>query len=145
MGKFQYLSLDEIEIICNELENFFNQFNDPPPIYKQSYFDKLDSVLSIPQRTFDGKDLYKGTLRKGACYLYFINKLHPFNNGNKRISIVATGVFLLKNGYELTAQQNTLYEFAKVITTSNDGQEKEFDEVVLFLTKNSRRIFPRLF
>lgn len=136
----QYLAESDFEVICIELEYFFKKIKDPSPNYKHTYFDKLDSVINIPKRTFDGKDLYEDVYKKASSYFYFINKLHPFNNGNKRISIVATGVFLLKNSIELTADQEPMYEFAKEVTVSNNNQDHDFLKVVSFIKKNSRKI-----
>jgi death-on-curing protein len=83
--------------------------------------------------------LYNDIYKKAACYLYFINKFHPFNNGNKRISIVATFVFLLYNDIEFIADEDEMYIFAKRITVSTQSQDKEFDEVVKFIMKYSKR------
>lgn len=134
-----YLTLTDFEIICQELKHFFKKNNDPLPIYKNTYFDKLDGLIASPKRTFDGKDLYTNFFEKAACYFYFVNKLHPFNNGNKRISIVSTGVFLMYNGYEFTADEEVMYEFATRITLSKKEQKIEFGEVVEFIKKNSRK------
>lgn len=134
-----YLTLLDFEVICQELHRYFSQHNDPVPVFKHSHFEKLDSIVSIPQRTFDRKDLYKDVYRKAACYFYFINKLHPFANGNKRISIVSTGVFLLYNGHEFTATQDMMYDFAKSITLSHKKQDDELKEVTAFIKKNSRK------
>lgn len=140
MGKVKYLTKEDFEIICSETENFFKRIKDPPPSYKLTYFEKLDSIIHIPEKTFDSKDLYEDIYKKAACYLYFVNKLHPFNNGNKRISILATGVFLLKNGIELIADQDTMYQFAKDVTTSKGKQDDEFKRVELFIRKYSKKI-----
>ncbi len=135
-----YLTLKDFEVICQELQHFFIKNNDPLPNFQQSYFDKLDSVIATPKRSFDKKDLYQDIFAKAACYFYFINKLHPFNNANKRTSIVATGVFLLSNGYEFTADETVMYEFAKSVTLSKREQKKEFDEVVVFIKKHSKKM-----
>lgn len=139
MSAHTYLSLEDFETICSELQNFFKKHNDPLPVYSQTYFNKLDSVINTPQRTFDKKELYPTLYSKAACYLYFINKLHPFNNGNKRISIVATGVFLMFNGVDLTASENQIYEFAKKVTISTKKQETDFSNVVRFIKKHSKK------
>ncbi len=139
-----YLDHDDFQIICKVLSDFFKKVKDPPPNYRHTYFEKLDSIISIPRRTFDKKDLYPTLFHKAACYLYFINKLHPFNNGNKRISIVATGVFLRYNKYELDVDEDTLYAFAKEVTQSHK-QDEEFAKVVEFVKKYSRRTDGRRF
>jgi len=140
-----YLTLEDFQIICTVLTDFFKKVKDPPPNYQHSYFDKVDSVISIPQKTFDSRDLYPTLFEKAACYLYFINKLHPFNNGNKRISIVATGVFLRYNKYELDVSEEMLYQFAKAVTQDHQEQKKEFGIVVSFIQKHSKKTDGRRF
>ncbi len=139
MATIVYLALEDFETICNELQSFFKRHNDPIPVYSQTYFDKLDSVINTPKKTFDKKELYPTVYAKAACYFYFINKFHPFNNGNKRISIVATGVFLMFNGIDITASEDTIYNFAKKITVSNKIQDHDFHDVVKFLKKHSKK------
>ena len=139
-----YLDHDDFVVICKVLTDFFKKVKDPPPNYRHTYFEKLDSIISIPRRTFDKKDLYPTLFHKAACYLYFINKLHPFNNGNKRISIVSTGVFLRYNNHELDVDEETLYSFAKEITQSKK-QDEEFQKVVDFIKKYSKRTDGRRF
>jgi death-on-curing protein len=46
-----------------------------------------------------------------ASYLFGLAKNHAFVDGNKRTAIVAAGAFLILNGYMLTANQGTVYEF----------------------------------
>ncbi|MFA9289080.1 MAG: type II toxin-antitoxin system death-on-curing family toxin [Weeksellaceae bacterium] len=143
MAKIQYLSPEDVQTICEELLSYFSKLKDPPPEYTNSYFDKLDSILAIPQKTFGKQDLYPSIFQKAACYMFFITKLHPFNNGNKRMSIVATGVFLEYNGYELDADMEQLYEFAKVVTVTHDDQRRVLQDIADFLEKNSKKHEPR--
>jgi len=140
MPHITYLTLDDFETICQELSIFFKKNNEPLPNFKDSYFDKLDSVIASPRRTFDKQDLYKTIFEKAACYFYFINKLHPFANGNKRISIVSAGVFLLSNNYEFVADETLMYSFAKSVALSRKDQTQEFGEVVLFIKEHSKKI-----
>ena len=116
MAKFVYLSLEDFKTICDELQTFFKKHSEPIPTFSNSYFDKLDSVINTPKKTFDKRELYPSIYEKAACYFYFINKFHPFNNGNKRISIVSTGVFLMFNGVDMNASEDEIYAFAKKIT-----------------------------
>ncbi len=132
-----YLTNEDFQIICNALNEFFSKTKEPPPDYRQTYFEKLDSIIAIPQKTFSGKDLYPTLIHKASCYFYFINKFHPFNNGNKRLSIVATGVFLQYNGYQLNVDEEILYTFAKEVTKHVADQDKQFNTVVEFIRKYS--------
>jgi len=135
----QYLTLKDFEYICDEVLKFFKNNQDPPPNYKSSYFDKLDSVIAIPRKTFFFTDLYPTLFDKTACYLYFINKLHPFDNGNKRTSIVATGTFLKLNGYELTLSEDLMYKFAISVTISKRDQREYLKSIAAFIKINSKK------
>ncbi|RWM38803.1 type II toxin-antitoxin system death-on-curing family toxin [Mesorhizobium sp.] len=46
-----------------------------------------------------------------AAYIFGIARNHAFVDGNKRTAIVAAGAFLIINGYGLTADNGTIYEF----------------------------------
>lgn len=46
-----------------------------------------------------------------AAYLFGLARNHAFVDGNKRAAIVSAGAFLILNGYELAADQGTVYEF----------------------------------
>ena len=46
-----------------------------------------------------------------AANIFGIARNHAFVDGNKRTAIVAAGAFLIVNGYVLTADNGTIYEF----------------------------------
>jgi death-on-curing protein len=46
-----------------------------------------------------------------AAYIFGIARNHAFVDGNKRTAMVAAGAFLIINGYGLTADNGTIYEF----------------------------------
>ncbi|TPK76412.1 type II toxin-antitoxin system death-on-curing family toxin [Mesorhizobium sp. B2-3-3] len=50
-----------------------------------------------------------------AAYVFGIARNHAFVDGNKRTAIVAAGAFLIVNGYVLTANDGTLYEFVMAV------------------------------
>ena len=52
-----------------------------------------------------------------AAYIFGIARNHAFFDGNKRTPIVAAGAFLILNGYVLTADQGTLYEFVMAVAS----------------------------
>lgn len=134
-----YLTLDDIKYIFTELDSFFKRHNDPVPEFNSSYHHKIDSVLARPRDTFDGKDLYDDMFKKASCYFYFINVLHPFMNGNKRMSIVSTYVFLRMNGYIFEAEEDEVYDFAKFISDGHKDQADTFDKVTNFIKEHTRR------
>ncbi|TGM85071.1 type II toxin-antitoxin system death-on-curing family toxin, partial [Leptospira bouyouniensis] len=48
---------------------------------------------------------------KAAAYLYYLCKNHPFLDGNKRVALASTLVFLDINGYDLLDPNEILYDF----------------------------------
>ena len=58
-----------------------------------------------------------------AAYIFGIARNHAFVDGNKRTAIVAAGAFLSINGYVLTADNGTLYEFVMGVAAG------EIDEI----------------
>jgi death-on-curing protein len=46
-----------------------------------------------------------------AAYVFGIARNHAFVDGNKRTAFVAAATFLIINGYVLTADNGTIYEF----------------------------------
>ena len=69
----------------------------------------LESVLSRPE---DKAAYGEPTLHDlAAAYVFGIARNHAFVDGNKRTAIVASGAFLIINGYRLTADDGTLFTF----------------------------------
>ncbi|TGM74345.1 type II toxin-antitoxin system death-on-curing family toxin, partial [Leptospira bouyouniensis] len=48
---------------------------------------------------------------KAAAYLYYLCKNHPFLDGNKRVALASSLVFLDINGYDLLDPNEILYDF----------------------------------
>ncbi|TPJ57338.1 type II toxin-antitoxin system death-on-curing family toxin [Mesorhizobium sp. B2-7-1] len=51
------------------------------------------------------------SIEGAAAYIFGIARNHAFVDGNKRTAMVAAGAFLIINGYGLTADNGTIYEF----------------------------------
>lgn len=63
----------------------------------------LEAAEAQPQASFGGEDLYPSLAEKAAALAYALVQNHAFIDGNKRIGHAAMEVFLLLNGYEITA------------------------------------------
>lgn len=73
-----------------------------------------------------------------AAYLYGLARNHAFVDGNKRIAIVAAGIFLMKNGYMVETDDATLYQFVLAVAAGEideDGAARFFRDHVVPLTK----------
>ena len=58
-----------------------------------------------------------------AAYMFGIARNHAFADGNKRTATVAAGAFLLLNGYKLTADDGTMYEFVKSVAAGEIDED----------------------
>jgi death-on-curing protein len=71
----------------------------------QGIFDlrALESALAQPRMMFDGEELYPSMVEKASALGFSMIKNHPFVDGNKRTGHAAMEIFLVLNGYEITA------------------------------------------
>lgn len=63
----------------------------------------LDAALASPKNHFayQRADVF----RLAAAYAYTLTKNHPFTDGNKRVALTVTGVFMELNGCRLEASE----------------------------------------
>lgn len=70
----------------------------------------LESAVAMPQSMFSGEYLHAELSEMAAAYLYHLCSNHPFVDGNKRVALAASEVFLVANGFELDASDDELEE-----------------------------------
>jgi death on curing protein len=92
-----------------------------------------ESALTRPFQTFNQAELYTTVLEKAAALLESMLINHPFIDGNKRISYTITRIFLLQNGFDITASIEKKYDFIIGIAS---GQMK-YDEILSWLSCNT--------
>lgn len=86
--------------------------------------DLFNSALNQPKQTFDGIDLYPDIISKASCYLRSFAMDHPFFDGNKRTALMSAVIFLERNGYEITADNNKMYKFVENIVINKLSVEE---------------------
>ena len=93
------LTVQDIYELHRELEDAF--------VLSSGVRDKnlLASAVNTPFQTFMGKDLYPSIYDKAAQLCYGIANNHPFTDGNKRTALHSMYVYLISNGYDITATQ----------------------------------------
>lgn len=94
----------------------------------------LDASLARPRHLHSyepGSDLS----HLAAAYGFGIVRNHPFNDGNKRAGFLAIGLFLARNGRELTAEP---VEAIAVILRLAEGKMTE-SELASWVRQNQRR------
>ena len=92
----------------------------------------LQSALSRPFQTFEGKELYPTVIAKAAALLESILFNHPFIDGNKRTGYVVTRLFLINNGFDIKANENEKFEFVILIASG----KIQFDQIAEWLGKH---------
>jgi death on curing protein len=87
----------------------------------------LESAVAQPEMTFGGNDLYPTVAEKAAALGHSLIQNHPFVDGNKRVGHAAMEVFLILNGYEITASVD---EQEQIVLSVASGQTSraEFSE-----------------
>lgn len=84
----------------------------------------LDSALSNPFQSFDGKDLYPTIQAKAAQLCFGLVKNHAMVDGNKRLGTHVMLVFLALNGYELVYSQQELSNIILALAAGNADMEE---------------------
>ena len=85
----------------------------------------------MAQSTFGGVDLHVGMPAKAAAYHFHLCANHPFMDGNKRVAVAAAEVFLLINGYELSASDNDIEELTLGVAAGRLSK----DQVIEFFAR----------
>lgn len=131
------LNLKEMEFMAYELARRTLDWNEPIPDFSTRFPNILESCLAVPFQKFNKKYLYRGLVSKAAILFYLMIKNHPFQNGNKRVAVVALFLFLYKNEKWLLVSNDTLYRFAVLVARSpaelKDGIIKLIED---FIQKN---------
>ena len=58
----------------------------------------LESAVAAPQATMMGAPLISDPIEIAAAYLFYLCSNHPFVDGNKRMALATSLVFLSENG-----------------------------------------------
>ncbi len=85
----------------------------------------LESAVARPQATYGGEELYPDIFAKAAALMQSLVNNHPFVDGNKRVGIAATALFLQRNGHRLVASNQEVEEFTLAVARG----ERSFDDI----------------
>ncbi len=96
-----FLALDEVvEIHRDQIERYGGK----PGIRD---IELLQSAVAMPAAGHAADYLHSDIYEMAAAYLFHIIRNHPFVDGNKRTGAVAAVVFLMMNGIELHAAEDS--------------------------------------
>ena len=100
----------------------------------------LASAVNTPFQTFMGNDLYPSLYDKAAQLCYGIANNHPFTDGNKRTALHSMYVYLIINGFDITATQQDVENMIIDVAAGNMTNT----ELVQWLQKNTVEIDTNL-
>ena len=115
----RYLSKQDIADIHADLAaEVLRSGGEPLPEFRYGKQDEIEALIAAPQRRFYGQDAYPTLAEKAAIIFYTVNRQHMFPNGNKRLSTLCLGTFLLLNGVDLDATPQDLTAKALWLATA---------------------------
>lgn len=85
----------------------------------------LDSACHRPQATLFGQEAYPTLAAKAAALMHSLAGNHALVDGNKRLALLATAVFLRINGYELDLTDDEAFD----LTMSVAAGQLDADEI----------------
>ena len=97
----------------------------------------LASALARPGQVVWGVEAYVGIHRKAAALLDAINRSHPLQDGNKRLSILLVMLFYVLNGYVLTVDPD---EGDRYIRQVGGDTHLELEDTAAGLEQRARQV-----
>ena len=107
------LTVQDIYELHRELEDAF--------VLSSGVRDKnlLASAVNTPFQTFMENDLYPSIYDKAAQLCYGLANNHPFTDGNKRTALHSMYVYLIINGFDITATQQDVENMIIDVASGN--------------------------
>lgn len=135
------MDLQRIIFIHEFLVNYFDTSEDPvsPPGIRDQ--DLLESAVKRPFMSVGGADAYKGIFKKSAALFHSLINNHGFHNGNKRVALLSTIVFLGEERWWITLSDQELFDFtmhAANHTLCSDRKD-ELECISEFFRVNTRK------
>lgn len=78
----------------------------------------LSSAIAVPQASFGEQRLHSDVFSIAAAYAFHICQNHPFLDGNKRVALASSLVFLNLNGIKLSDPKGRLYSLMMRVAQS---------------------------
>ena len=126
----RFLTLSEVLLILeDQIRNYGGK-------YGVRDINLLSSAVYMPESSFNGKYLHETIPAIAAAYAFHICQNHPFIDGNKRVALASSLVFLDINGYEFICKKEVLYN--EIMDLAKGNIKKQ--ELIKFYNKFSRKI-----
>ncbi|MDR0784953.1 MAG: type II toxin-antitoxin system death-on-curing family toxin [Treponema sp.] len=124
-----FLTLSEVlTILEDQIRNYGG-------IYGVRDINLLSSAIYMPQSGFGGKYFHNTIPAMASAYAFHICQNHPFIDGNKRVALASSLVFLDINRYGFNCKDEIVYE--KIMDIAKGELKK--DELIKFYEKHSKK------
>jgi death-on-curing protein len=124
----KFLTVSEVLVVLED------QIRNYGGVYGVRDFNLLSSAIYMPQSSFDGEYLHKTIPAMAAAYAFHICQNHPFIDGNKRVALASSLVFLDINGFTFNCKDEVLYDEIMEMAKGNIKKER----LVKFYEKNTK-------
>jgi death-on-curing protein len=94
----------------------------------------LEAAVARPAMTFAGEDLYLDIPGKASALMHSLVMNHPFVDGNKRVGAHAALIFLMANGWDITATSSDLEE----VTLSLAQSKLDIESLTIWFSQRAR-------
>jgi len=125
-----YLNLDLCEILFHEFRDLVSE-QEPIPPFHTRFPCKLENILGSIRAGYGDQILYPSMLDVTVAYFQKLIFGHPFQNGNKRMSVLFTHSFLLINGLDFALSQSDFFRLAIEIFELEDLHNDQLIQEVL--------------
>jgi len=122
----EFLDLDDLLVIATDAIS-------SPPLVRD--YGLLEAALARPAAIVFGSDAYPAIHAKAAALLHSLAANHALVDGNERLALLATYVFLDLNGHELNATQEAAYS---LVISVADGTLSDVEKIAERLAAWSR-------
>ncbi|MCL2806127.1 MAG: type II toxin-antitoxin system death-on-curing family toxin [Treponema sp.] len=126
----KFLTLSEVLLILGD------QIRNYGGAYGVRDLNLLSSAIYMPESSFGGNYLHETIPAMAAAYAFHLCQNHPFIDGNKRVALACSLVFLDINGYDFNCDEETLYN--KMMDVAKGNVKKE--ELIKFFEKYSIKL-----
>ena len=125
----KFLTISEVLLILED------QIRNYGGLYGIRDINLLSSAIYMPESSFGGRYLHETIPAMAAAYSFHICQNHPFIDGNKRVALASSLVFLDINKYEFKCKSETLYN--KIMDLAKGNIKKE--HLIKFYEKCSKK------
>lgn len=96
-----YISVQEIRLINREVIRHDGGLAARAGLEREE--GSLDYLVDKVSGCLYGQPIYETSFQKAAFYAYYIIRIHPFFDGNKRTGVMCCLAFLRMNGYSISS------------------------------------------